>query len=70
MEIINYTPTYRIAFEEMLVTYFTELSSDIPEPIIRGKLMDLIHGQIEQDIIHVALILDNHDPIGFSIYQI
>lgn len=70
MEIINYTPTYRIAFEEMLVTYFTELSSDIPEPIIRGKLMDLIHGQIEQDIIHVALILDNHDTVGFSIYQI
>ena len=70
MTIINYNPIYRTAFEEMLVTYFTELNSDIPEPIIRGKLMDLIRDQVEKDIIHVALLLDDGVPAGFSIYQI
>ena len=71
MNILDYNAALRSQIEELLVTYFTvDLNSDIPEDIIRGKLMDLIRKQIENGVIHVAIAMDDHSAIGFSIYQI
>ena len=71
MHIINYDTTLRGQFEELLVTYFTvDLGSDIPDDIIRSKLMDLINKQSAEQLIHVALAMENDTAIGFSIYQI
>lgn len=71
MTIIDYNATLRSQFEELLVTYFTvDLTSDIPEDIIRGKLMDLISRQTAGNIIHIALAMEEKSAVGFSIYQI
>lgn len=71
MTITSYTPALRPHFEEMLVEYFVhDLKSDIPEEIIRGKLMELIADQTCNSIIHAAIALTDEIPIGFSIYQI
>lgn len=71
MNILDYNGALRSQFEELLVTYFTvDLNSDIPEDIIRGKLMDLISKQTEDGVIHVAIATENDSAIGFSIYQI
>ena len=70
MTIINYDRDKHPQFVDMLVAYFDELQSDIPEHIARGRLLDLIHAEQEQSIIHIALYLDNQTPIGFTIYQI
>ena len=71
MNILDYNAALRSQFEELLVTYFTvDLNSDIPEDIIRGKLMDLISKQTEDGVIHVAIATENDSAIGFSIYQI
>lgn len=70
MHITSYTPTHRNAFEKMLVEYFVhDLQSDIPEDIIRDKLLPHIENQLEKGIIHVAIAVED-SPIGFSIYQI
>ena len=71
MNILDYNAALRSQFEELLITYFTvDLNSDIPEDIIRGKLMDLISKQTEDGVIHVAIATENDSAIGFSIYQI
>ena len=69
MHITPYAPEYRDTFEEMLVEYFVrDLESDIPEDIIRDKLMPHIESQVEKRIIRVAFAMEEF-PIGFSIYQ-
>lgn len=71
MYIIPHTPEYRDAFEEMLAEYFIrDLNGDIPEDIIRQKLLPHIEGYLEKGIIQVDLILEQDVPAGFSIYQI
>ena len=71
MNITPYAPHLRRSFEEMLVAYFVhDLNSDIPEEIVRGKLMDLITGQLQDGTYHLAIALEAEGPMGFSIYQI
>ena len=71
MIIKPYDSTMRQIFEEMLVTYFlTDLQSDIPEDILRGKLLDLIISNAEKRIYHLSIAFEGGAPIGFSIYQI
>lgn len=71
MTIIPYDQSRAHQFEEMLVPYFiTDLQGDIPEEIIRGKLLHLITDLAEKKIIHIAIALEDDFPIGFSIYQI
>ena len=71
MIIRPYDSTMRQTFEKMLVTYFlTDLQSDIPEDILRGKLLDLIIRNAEQGINHLSLAFVGNAPVGFSIYQI
>ena len=71
MNIIEYAPELRRVFEEMLVEYFMrDLQSDIPEDIIRGKLLNFIISNAEKSIDHIAIAQENGISIGFSIYQI
>lgn len=71
MTIINYSPTLRENFEEMLVEYFcTDLQSDIPEDIVRNKLVGHILNYVQNHIIHLAFAVEEEILIGFSIYQI
>ena len=71
MNVIDYNAMLHSQFEELLVTYFTvDLNSDIPEDIIRSKLMNLINRQTAEKVIHVAIAMDDDIPVGFSIYQI
>lgn len=71
MTISQYSPIHRREFEEMLVEYFVfTLKSDIPEDIVRGKLLDFIIDNAGRNINHVAIASKNGAPIGFSIYQI
>ena len=71
MTIINYSPTLRKDFEEMLVEYFcTDLQSDIPQDIVRSKLVGHILNYVQNHIIHLALAVEEENLIGFSIYQI
>ena len=70
MTITHYDQTHRSRLETMLVDYFNEISGDIPEHIIRGKLLELLLGEQEHDIIRIAIGLDGSTPIGFAIYQI
>lgn len=71
MTIIPYDHSLRSQFEQMLVTYFIDdLHSDIPEDIIRGKLMEHITGYVHHHITYIAIALEGDTPIGFSIYQI
>ena len=71
MTITEYTPDLRSSFEEMLFEYFlTDLRSDIPEDIIRGKLLSHILSYADQKIIRLAFAMSDGRCIGFSIYQI
>lgn len=70
MTILDYNSSLKPVLEEMLVAYFPEVSSDIPEDIIRGKLLNLIHDQVSRRIIHISVGMLDDDPVGFSIYQI
>lgn len=70
MTIIPFEPAHRPQFETMLVDYFNELSSGIPESVIRGKIMELFLGEQSLGIIQIAIALDDDTPIGFSAYQI
>ncbi len=71
MTIIEYTPALRRGFEEMLVEYFlVDLQGDIPEDIIRNKLLDHILHYVENHIVYLAVAGTADNPIGFSIYQI
>lgn len=70
MTVIPFDQTVRTQFEAMLVDYFNELESGIPEPVIRGKLLELILTELRQDILRIAIATENAAPIGFSIYQI
>ncbi|MBO5323060.1 MAG: GNAT family N-acetyltransferase [Oscillospiraceae bacterium] len=70
MTITEYSQLKHPQFTDMLVAYFAEMKSDMPEHIIRGKLLNLIHSEQAQSIIHIGLYLDNDKPIGFTIYQI
>ena len=55
----------------MLVDYFIhDLSGDIPEDIIRNKLLLHIEGYVEKGITQVYLLMIDDLPAGFSIYQI
>ena len=70
MTIIPYNHTLRKPFGQLMEDYFLHaLESDIPEDIVRGKLMDMILNQWEQTILHIAIAIEDF-PIGFSIYQI
>lgn len=70
MNIIPYEQAFRPQFESMLCAYFREIGGDIPEHIIRGKLLDLFQNQQSRQIIHIALAVSHGTPVGFSIYQI
>ena len=70
MTIIDYNRDKHPQFVDMLVAYFDELQSDIPEHIARGRLLDLIHTLQKQSIVHIGLCMDKQEPIGFTIYQI
>lgn len=70
MNIIHYDQSIQHQFETMLVDYFGELESGIPEHIIRGRLLDLLLGLRQKDILHIAIATENGTPVGFSLYQI
>lgn len=71
MNIVNYDQALHEPFAALVADYFIrELESDIPEDIVRGKLMELILKQWEQQILHIAIALEDGSPVGFSIYQI
>ena len=70
MTIIPYTNMHKEQMDERMVAYMTELKCDIPEEIIRGKLMDLIDRQCASGVIHADLAIEDTVCIGFSIYQI
>lgn len=70
MTILQYDPSHRTHLETMLVDYFTELSAGIPEPVIRDKILSLILNEHSQNILRIAIALENQIPMGFSIYQI
>ena len=70
MTIIPYTSQEKLTLADLMVGYFAELDSGIPEEIIRGKLSDLIDRQCMDETIHVAVAVENDKPIGFSVYQI
>lgn len=70
MTIIPYTSQENHAFTDLMVGYFAELDSGIPEEIIRGKLSDLIDRQCMDKTIHAAVAVADGKPVGFSIYQI
>lgn len=70
MTIIPYTSQEKHTLADLMVGYFAELDSGIPEEIIRGKLSDLIDRQCMDETIHVAVAVENDKPIGFSVYQI
>ncbi len=70
MTIIHYDRSLRTPFQEMLVAYFSEIQSNIPDDIIRGKLLELIEKMYYEHTIHVAIPFSEAVPCGFSIYQI
>lgn len=70
MTIFDYTPNLRPQFTDLLSAYFSELDSDIPEDILRGKLTDLIEDQHSKGIIRISLAANNKTLTGFSIFQI
>lgn len=69
MNIITYDQIIQSSFTSMLIAYFNELESGIPEHIIRGKLLDLILELHKKNVLHIAIAIDDV-PIGFAIYQI
>lgn len=71
MTIIPYDDSMKAQFADLLTDYFMGLGgNDIPEEIIREKLLDHILGYCEKDIIRVAVAVHDGTPVGFSIYQI
>lgn len=70
MTIIPFEPAHRPQFETMLLDYFNELSSGIPESVIRERIMELFLGEQNLGIIQIAITLNDDIPIGFSVYQI
>lgn len=71
MNIIQFNSAMCNAFEEMLVEYFMhDLQSDIPEAILRDKLLNHILGYAEKQVTHIAIPMEHGVSVGFSIYQI
>ena len=70
MRIIPYSKRYRPQLEDSMVAYMAELSSDIPEHIIRTKLFDTIHSLLDTGVIRIDLAFDGNSPAGFSVYQL
>lgn len=70
MTICQFEPIHRTHLETMLVDYFTELSAGIPEPVIRGKILNLFQEGHNRNILRIAIAVENNAPMGFSIYQI
>lgn len=70
MTIHNDPHRFEKQFEEMLVAYFNELDSGIPEGILKEKLFPYVLRLYQQEIIHIALLVRNELPAGFAIYQI
>ncbi len=61
---------YQESFVQLLLDYLPEVDADIPEDVVRGKLLDLLCSQQDQRILSVSLLLSDEVPVGFSVYQI
>lgn len=70
MTIRTFTPGDSGVLCDLLIQYFPEVDSDIPDHIIRGKLLDLIVRQTREGLIHIFLAEEDGQSIGFSICQI
>lgn len=70
MTIQSYEQTMRPQLEPMMVSYMTELGTDIPEAVIRTKLFDVIHSLLSSGILRIDLAMDGKTAAGFSVYQI
>lgn len=70
MRIIPYTKAYRPLLEDLMVAYMAEQSCDITEDIIRKKLFDVIHSQLDAGVISIDLAFVGDDLAGFSVYQL
>lgn len=70
MTIFSYTNAFRQQLCALLVAYFPQVGADIPEEIIRGKLLELFDRQLSQGLISIALLSEEDCPVGFSIYQL
>lgn len=70
MTIIPYNDSMREPLLEMLSAYFPEVDSDIPEDILRGKLISLIQSQHDRGILQIRLAFEAELAVGFSIFQI
>lgn len=70
MRIIPYTKLHRPQLEDSMVAYMAERNSDIPEHIIRTKLFDTIHSQLDTGVIRIDLAFDGSSLAGFSVYQL
>lgn len=70
MTITTFDPAFKNQFADLLCNYFSELDAQIPDHIIRGKLLDLILRLTQQQIIQTDLMTDGGTVVGFAIYQI
>lgn len=70
MTIIPYNDSMKEPLLEMLSAYFPEVDADIPEEILRGKLIALIQSQHDRGILQIRLAIEAEQAVGFSIFQI
>ena len=70
MTIIPYNDSMKEPLLEMLSAYFPEVDADIPEEILRGKLIALIQSQHDRGILQIRLAFEAEQAVGFSIFQI
>ncbi len=70
MTIREYNRSMKLILANMMADYMSELKSDIPEDIIRGKLSDHIDRMCESGIIRVSIAFDSVTPAAFSVFQI
>ena len=70
ISIQKYQSAMKTLLSDMMVPYMAEMNCNESENTIRGKLADFIEAQCKSGHIHILLVLDGEEPVGFSVYQI
>lgn len=70
MTIQPYSTSLKPQLADRMAAYMTELGFNDSEEIIRVNLTDFIDRQCESGIIRLDMVMEGHDCIGFSVYQI
>lgn len=70
MTILPLNESCKEQFADLLAAYFPEVDSDIPEAILRERLLPHILSLHKKHTIYVDLLFADGKAFGFSIYQI